>query len=417
MKSQVMKDKFEKICLGRKKPPWFTTGPDGMAHQALDLQFFEFCEANKCYDEAQNSWMTRLVSETGTVLRHNSSEKYHITLLGVGHAVICLNADLGEKFEDKDEFDGPFEEDPRGEFFEAHASTNMGDCMSAEFMFRPDEYMVANVQVVSPLWMRSHGATKAQSTISMKRMSDDEPVLVWAARRAFPTLGRPQLYDLVMFLEIDAVFNKQSDVFDLCLILMKDILSPLGMVEADFIPLLQLRCEQTDAQTEVLRDDAVIGLLDEPDQKVVLAEIGEEEGQELARQGVQDKVLALIVKHREAALVAAWKLKGTAQKVALKKIATDNYGGAFPKFKADPSTTEAWAQSMMPARCRIYKDVGANRWILHSRVEHCCRSRSWLLWGHEESLLLLLRWCWSHRLRRDGISVLEWTVEGRTETV
>ena len=68
------------------------------------------------------------------------------------------------------------------------------------------------------------------------------------------------------------------------------------------------------------------------------------------------------------------------------------------------------ARTLIPPHAYLYKQTEHNRWAV--ALDKHQRSRSWDMWGFNESLEACLKWVWKRSLERNGFEILDCPVQG-----
>lgn len=230
-----------------------------------------------------------------------------------------------------------------------------------------------------------------------KQVGPCEPLLRIAARGGFPQLQLSGLQTLAK--QVGCPIEKGTK---LSVAVQRLATHVLGEVtDEELLDILSCRIDRQSDLLELMKTTEVSDLLTQDDLKAMQQMESEQHSKGIVQEELRGEVHALRRKIQESRAAGSSSSRARPGAAAKAKALAAWPARKYPAKVAlsQDSWSEAYVQSLLPPGARVLRDFNNQRWLLSCYGIR--RSRSWGLYGHSLSALLVVKIAWL-RWEEDG---------------
>lgn len=382
---------FSELVGYKDRPEWFTNNSETNMLPHCDFIIAEECMRRKDWKAASRTWLSCLAVSSTLLLRQwapAGKEGAFFFSLGqsFGGCVVAWPAM---------EVEGP----GKAVGYVPKPLQSPGD-VKFIVVVDPAEWEAMAFKWTPPAVQLKERKVVLNGGIVAVAMAKPEPLLRCAARACFWDLKKTVLTRLATHYGV-LEDTKNASLFDLLRALVSRFAAlPLSQV----FEILTLRLQgKYDAYEDLFKEEDCVDLVEEEDQQELMDTIANTRHAAEEGKGFKKELRKAMRKHR------ASSLKG--------KGLDPNRGKKFPtKFPTGDLTLDD-AKAMAPlGTLGIKLDCYSGRWWAQYSTREC-KSRSWQVYGFNQSCRLILQWLWAEYLDEHDLPVESCPIEGLLEPV
>lgn len=375
---------FAPIVSSSPKPSWHSPAPKGEIQFAADLALCRKCQRSDMWHRAPKVWLGCLLPDGNFMVRRKrSSGCPGPWFISLGDAGVSGKIGWPVKtitFNNVTHFIPDPDAGPKDLIW--------------IFIMDLGEWEAAELDWLSPLGLASSFRRRVELREGMlaRMVGAPDSLLKCAAKRAFFRLPRTALLQVAR--EAHCSVESSLPLFEILFTMVKEV---LDAGDDEVLRILEARLEERDfAQLEEWLASDGMDWLGKDDQKEVADEVKKGAFGMAATNSTKAEIKEALLNKRQSIKASAKKApkpgRGGSSAPPPKR-----YPQAFPDLAA-VKVTDALVQGLLPIGYRIFGDTYNRRWEMSCRVGKSRRSRSWQLYGVEQSAQMLVAHAWwSHQ--------------------